>query len=385
MNKAFKDYLYKKDDNYEKILEKSNKKRFTRKTLLTRVAAIVIILFLVTATPSIYAKIKWNIEFREFKRSRTVSDKISLIIDENVDDGPNYILNSNPIEINGIKANVDSIVATDNNIAVIVTYEFNDVSNINSETFSTGFLIYDENKNVYYCGGRMHLGEKTQNINAYYKLLYDEIGAEFDKEDLFSAKYTQSTSCGREKVEGNKITLRYQINSISGYPKFKTLNIKLFDLGYFMAERTEDGKMSAENFNVSNDEWNFSIDMPQRFLDRTSVKLKLANNIEGLELDKFELTETGLNVVGTLKDFGEYVEGGLNGTIENWGEFSEKIIYITDEEGNVYKGNEIGTYGKENGFHTSFNNIGKDDLNKKLYLHACIGYEDKVEEIIVDE
>jgi len=152
-----------------------------------------------------------------------------------------------------------------------------------------------------------------------------------------------------------------------------------------MAERTEDGKMSAENFNVSNDEWNFSIDMPQRFLDRTSVKLKLANNIEGLELDKFELTETGLNVVGTLKDFGEYVEGGLNGTIENWGEFSEKIIYITDEEGNVYKGNEIGTYGKENGFHTSFNNIGKDDLNKKLYLHACIGYEDKVEEIIVDE
>ena len=385
MNKAFKDYLYKKDDNYEKILEKSNKKRFTRKTLLTRVAAIVIILFLVTATPSIYAKIKWNIEFREFKRSRTVSDKISLIIDENVDDGPNYILNRNPIEINGIKANVDSIVATDNNIAVIVTYEFNDVSNINSETFSTGFLIYDENKNVYYCGGRMHLGEKTQNINAYYKLLYDEIGAEFDREDLFSAKYTQSTSCGREKVEGNKITLRYQINSISGYPKFKTLNIKLFDLGYFMAERTEDGKMSAENFNVSNDEWNFSIDMPQRFLDRTSVKLKLANNIEGLELDKFELTETGLNVVGTLKDFGEYVEGGLNGTIENWGEFSEKIIYITDEEGNVYKGNEIGTYGKENGFHTSFNNIGKDDLNKKLYLHACIGYEDKVEKIIVDE
>ncbi|MBR3511610.1 MAG: hypothetical protein IKN74_01450 [Clostridia bacterium] len=384
MNKAFKDYLYKKDDNYEKILEKSNKKRFTRKTLLTRVAAIVIILFLVTATPSIYAKIKWNIEFREFKRSRTVSDKISLIIDENVDDGPNYILNSNPIEINGIKANVDSIVATDNNIAVIVTYEFNDVSNINSETFSTGFLIYDENKNVYYCGGRMHLGEKTQNINAYYKLLYDEIGAEFDRKDLFSAKYTQSTSCGREKVEGNKITLRYQINSISGYPKFKTLNIKLFDLGYFMAERTEDGKMSAENFNVSNDEWNFSIDMPQRFLDRTSVKLKVANNIEGLELDKFEITETGLNVVGTLKDFGEYVEGGLNGTIENWGEFSEKIIYITDEEGNVYKGNEIGTYGKENGFHTSFNNIGKDDLNKKLYLHACIGYEDKVEEIIID-
>ena len=384
MNKAFKDYLYKKDDNYEKILEKSNKKRFTRKTLLTRVAAIVIILFLVTATPSIYAKIKWNIEFREFKRSRTVSDKISLIIDENVDDGPNYILNSNPIEIDGIKVNVDSIVATDNNIAVIVTYEFNDVSNINSETFSTGFLIYDENKNVYYCGGRMHLGEKTQNINAYYKLLYDEIGAEFDREDLFSAKYTQSTSCGREKVEGNKITLRYQINSISGYPKFKTLNIKLFDLGYFMAERTEDGKMSAENFNVSNDEWNFSIDMPQRFLDRTSVKLKVANNIEGLELDKFEITETGLNVVGTLKDFGEYVEGGLNGTIENWGEFSEKIIYITDEEGNVYKGNEIGTYGKENGFHTSFNNIGKDDLNKKLYLHACIGYEDKVEEIIID-
>ena len=384
MNKAFKDYLYKKDDDFEKVMEKSNKKRFTRKTLLTRVAAFIIIFFLVAVTPSIYAQIKWNIEFKEYQRDRKVSDKISLIIDENKDDGSNYIVNSNPVEINGIKVNIDSIVVTNNNIAVIATFEFDDISNINSDTFTTGFAIYDENNTVYYLSPRMHLGEKNLNLGRMNKLIYDEIGATFDKKDVFSAQYTQSTSVGKEKVEGNKITLRYQINSISGYPKFKTLNIKIFDLGFSMVDRVEGEKPIVQNFDVSKDEWNFSIDMPERFLNRENTKLRLNNNIEGLTIDRFELAETGLVITGTLKDFGEYVEGGLNGTIENWSEFANRILYITDEEGNEYIGNEFGTYAKENGFYISFNNIGKDDLDKKLYLHACINYEDKVEEIIID-
>ena len=384
MNKAFKDYLYKKDDDFEKVMEKSNKKRFTRKTLLTRVAVFIIIFFLVAVTPSIYAQIKWNIEFKEYQRDRKVSDKISLIIDENKDDGSNYIVNSNPVDINGIKVNIDSIVVTDNNIAVIATFEFDDISNINSDTFTTGFAIYDENNTVYYLSPRMHLGEKNLNLGRMNKLIYDEIGATFDKKDVFSAQYTQSTSVGKEKVEGNKITLRYQINSISGYPKFKTLNIKIFDLGFSMVDRVEGEKPIVQNFDVSKDEWNFSIDMPERFLNRENTKLRLNNNIEGLTIDRFELAETGLVITGTLKDFGEYVEGGLNGTIENWSEFANRILYITDEEGNEYIGNEFGTYAKENGFYISFNNIGKDDLAKKLYLHACINYEDKVEEIIID-
>ncbi len=384
MNKAFKDYLYKKDDDYEEIIEKSNKKRFTRKTLLTRVAVFIIIFFLIAVTPSIYAQIKWNIEFKEYQRDRKVSDKISLIIDENKDDGSNYIVNSNPVEINGIKVNIDSIVVTNNNIAVIATFEFDDISNINSDTFTTGFAIYDENNTVYYLSPRMHLGEKNLNLGRMNKLIYDEIGATFDKKDIFSAQYTQSTSVGKEKVEGNKITLRYQINSISGYPKFKTLNIKIFDLGFSMVDRVEGEKPIVQNFDVSKDEWNFSIDMPERFLNRENTKLRLNNNIEGLTIDRFELAETGLVITGTLKDFGEYVEGGLNGSIENWSEFANKILYITDEEGNEYISNELGTYAKENGFHISFNNIGKDDLDKKLYLHACINYEDKVEEIIID-
>lgn len=384
MNKAFKDYLYKKDDDYEEIIEKSNKKRFTRKTLLTRVAVFIIIFFLVAVTPSIYAQIKWNIEFKEYQRDRKVSDKISLIIDENKDDGSNYIVNSNPVEINGIKVNIDSIVVTNNNIAVIATFEFDDISNINSDTFTTGFAIYDENNTVYYLSPRMHLGEKNLNLGRMNKLIYDEIGATFDKKDIFNAQYTQSTSVGKEKVEGNKITLRYQINSISGYPKFKTLNIKIFDLGFSMVDRVEGEKPIVQNFDVSKDEWNFSIDMPERFLNRENTKLKLNNNIEGLTIDRFELAETGLVITGTLKDFGEYVEGGLNGSIENWSEFANRILYITDEDGNEYISNEFGTYAKENGFHISFNNIGKDDLDKKLYLHACINYEDKVEEIIID-
>ena len=365
-------------------MEKSNKKRFTRKTLLTRVAVFIIIFFLVAVTPSIYAQIKWNIEFKEYQRDRTVSDKVSLIIDENKDDGSNYIVNSNPVEINGIKVNIDSIVVTNNNIAVIATFEFDDISNINSDTFTTGFAIYDENNTVYYLSPRMHLGEKNLNLGRMNKLIYDEIGATFDKKDVFSAKYTQSTSVGKEKVEGNKITLRYQINSISGYPKFKTLNIKIFDLGFSMVDRVEGEKPIVQNFDVSKDEWNFSIDMPERILNRENTKLKLNNNIEGLTIDRFELAETGLVITGTLKDFGEYVEGGLNGSIENWSEFANRILYITDEDGNEYISNEFGTYAKENGFHISFNNIGQDDLDKKLYLHACINYEDKVEEIIID-
>ena len=46
-----------------------------------------------------------------------------------------------------------------------VESKFDEDIDINSQTFSIGYTIYDENKNIYQIHSRMHLGEKTSKFD----------------------------------------------------------------------------------------------------------------------------------------------------------------------------------------------------------------------------
>ena len=78
-NEAFKSYVEKEFNaavNYEKILAKE--KNIFSKKIFNFVATLLVIAVTGLMSRQIYAKIKWNIEFKEYKESPSISAKGKL-------------------------------------------------------------------------------------------------------------------------------------------------------------------------------------------------------------------------------------------------------------------------------------------------------------------
>ena len=78
-NEAFKSYVEKEfnaDVNYEKILAKE--KNIFSKKIFNFIATLLVIAITGLMSTQIYAKIKWNIEFKEYQASPTTSAKGTL-------------------------------------------------------------------------------------------------------------------------------------------------------------------------------------------------------------------------------------------------------------------------------------------------------------------
>ena len=70
-NKELKNYLldkYNKENNYYQILQKVKGSGNMKKRKILNIAAIILIVIILGAiTPTIYAKIQWNIEYKEYQ------------------------------------------------------------------------------------------------------------------------------------------------------------------------------------------------------------------------------------------------------------------------------------------------------------------------------
>lgn len=81
INGIFKNYLeneFNASSNYEKILLKEKRKSNYTKKILNTVATLLVIAVTGLMSTQIYAKIKWNIEFKEYKESPSISAKGKL-------------------------------------------------------------------------------------------------------------------------------------------------------------------------------------------------------------------------------------------------------------------------------------------------------------------
>lgn len=81
INGIFKNYLeneFNASSNYEKILSKEKRKSNYTKKILNTVATLLVIAVTGLMSTQIYAKIKWNIEFKEYHASPTTSAKGTL-------------------------------------------------------------------------------------------------------------------------------------------------------------------------------------------------------------------------------------------------------------------------------------------------------------------
>ena len=157
INKVMKEYLENinnKNSNYEEILKKEKKTKFSGKKLASIVAVFVAVVALGTASTQIYAKIQWDIKFKEYQNREY--EQGSGNIKEAFESGYGEVVDMDYIEQDGIKAKVDSLIITDDYFGANINFQFDENIKLNSETFQFAFAVYDESKNVYGIFTRMH-------------------------------------------------------------------------------------------------------------------------------------------------------------------------------------------------------------------------------------
>lgn len=390
VNNSLKNYLneeYSKEKNYEKIFFKEKDVIKMKKVMLNSVACVLVLIFVGTISSKIYAKIQWDIKFKEFENRELVTETGE--IKENWDEGYSENIDMDYVSHDGISAKINSIAITDDKFNAIVDLKFDENITVDSQRFSFGYAVYDENKNIYEVYTRMHIGS-NERYDYYVPFLYKEIGVDYNKKNIYDTKIGESTNSGVISAKDRNIIANFNIETTKSFPKSKKIYIRLFDLGYTMIQVKEENGVkkigTTEDFKLSNTEWLFEIDVPEKFYERTNIELKLKDEIAGVNLEKITVTETNLTAKGTIMDLDKIVMNGMNMESDKWKNVRNELFYISDEDGNTYAVDSFATTNEKDGFSVSVP-ITKSMLNKKLFLNTKvngIAYKSEIVEDKVD-
>lgn len=364
--------------------EKKTKNKILHNKWLNIAAVLLVIVLLGVATPNIYAQIKWNIEYKEFE-NRPV-EYGSASIKQAMEDGYEKNIEMEYVYHDNIGIRLDALMITDDFYSMNVDFVFPKEMAINTDTFTYGYAVYDEDKNVYgvYEGGLAQLG----TIPQYWKKLYQEENISYNPKDVFPSRPLADELTGAMVVtskEGN-IIAKTTMKTPREFPKSKKLYVRIFNIGYTMFEYNEENpELSlSEQFKLTDAEWKLEVEVPNSFYQRESILLKLAEDVEGFELKKLNITETGTSIIFKMDGFMDLIMSGMGMSKEEFEQKMDHAIYMTDETGKRYSylNNSNGTY-FDNTYKAKFD-ITKNDFTKKFYLHFTInGIEHKVELIQV--
>lgn len=371
-NKILKEFLeheYNQDANYKAIVAKTERKLNMKKKILNVAAVVLVIITVGIITPTVYAKIAWNIEFKEYQKREKVSGWGT--VNEAIKDGYEENINMEYIYKDGIGIKIDSLMLTDDYFKMQVNMKFDENAKINTETFSYGVAIYDESNNVYAIAERVHWGT-NEKASTYFKKFYKETGIKYNKKNVFANELATSCSKGIvSAIPGNIIT-DIEMSSYKGFPKSKKIYVRIFDIGYSMYERDIENKKikNGEDFPLTDVEWNIEIDVPEKFYEREITELKLFENIEDIRLTKAEISETGLVINADITGLVELIMSGKDMNVQEFNNLKDNTIFVSDENGEKYLPLDMGTISESEMF-MKFD-LGKKDLTKKLYLNINI-------------
>lgn len=339
------------------------------KKLLIALGVIIALLTIVFIGYKLYDYMDKETRFKEFEKREYVKTEGTLSY---VGDNSSKVENMDYVTQDEIGVKVDSITITDDTFKANVSFKFN--QEFDYRTFSYGYAVYDENNNIYQVFSRMHTGE-NEKYDYNYIFLNREISGKNSK-DIYDN--CLSDRSGINKIEQNEsektVTTQINMEAREKYPQSKKLYLKIFDLGYFTADKDENGEMSAENFNLSDAKWLFEFDVPEEMNQRNTVNLKLnaENEIPNLEIKSITLTESKLVINFKSKEYVDFIMAGKDMEPNEFRTKCDEMLNVTDEEGNKYQDLGGGTTGEENGYKISFN-ATKNDLSKKLFLNFKIG------------
>ena len=385
INKAFKEYTEKMNNmnlNYEAILSKQKKggmkMKFKKKKILNIAAMFIAVILVGVLSTQIYAKIQWDIEFKEYQNREYATG--TGAIKEAIESGYNEVINMDYIKQDGISAKIDSLMLSDDHLEANVHFIFDEGIELNSETLSFGYAVYDDENNIYGISERIHYNDEEKRYGNYTKYIYEDLGVKYNKKDMHSIQYNDSSSYGNISAEGREIISKFSMNSIKGFPRSKKIYIRIFDLGYDMMNISEENSI-IEDFNINDAEWIFEIEVPDKFYERETTKLTLKEEISPIDIQKITLTETGMVIQFKSKEFRDTVMSGKDMETGEWEKVQKELIYITDGEGNSYSPTSMGTTGEENGMKVTFN-ISKTALEKQLFLNVKLNDKQYTSELI---
>lgn len=382
-NKLYEEFSQEKfnqDSNYKAIIAKVKEENTMKKCKIYKIlniAAILLIIIVIgSITPSIYAKIKWDIQFREYQQNRQIGEAKGSLEDAK-ETGYAQVLDMDYITQDGISAKVDTILLTDDCFDANIRFKFDEDIILDSQKFSFGYAVYDENKNIYQIFGRMHMdpNEKRDIITPF---IYKELGVDYNKKDIYAIQLAESSNNGNIEADQESKTILSNITLRAGncFPRSKKIYIRLFDLGYTMFEAK-----TTEDFPISQSEWIFEIDVPDKFQERQTLELKLQEEIPGLEIEKITLTEAGMVVRFQSQEYYDLIVAGKDMRGDEFSEAREETFYITDGEGRTFQ--DLGGGTTSNGGYKMTLDAGKKDLEKKLYIHFKSNGKQYTSELVI--
>ena len=306
----------------------------------------VIALVLIGAGTGIYAKIEWNVHFEEYKNREFGEGQGS--IEEAVESGYAEKVDMEYVIQNDISAKIESLLITDEYFEANVHFKFPEDMELNSKTFSYGFAVYDENKNIYIVSTRIHPGS-NEKFDKYTPYMYREIGVDYNKFDIYSTFLGDYAGIGNISAEDKEIISKMNIGATNKtFPRSKKIYIRIFDLGYYMYDEVE-------------------IDVPDKFFERQVTELKLKDEIPGFKLESIKVTDVGLRVKAEIDGYYEKVK---DLTVESI-DFRKEVMNISDEDENVYYEYTNGLIQQKNWVKMDFE-INKNMLDKKYFINIKI-------------
>lgn len=375
INNTFKEYLeskYSKEDNYKKILSKEKGVVSMKRKILNIAAIFLVIVIAGVLSTNIYAKIMWNIQFKDYRELPIKEMKGTL--DELKEEGYAEVLNMDYLEQDGIGIKINSILLTDDCLDIDITSKFDENIDVNSQTFSIGYTIYDENKNIYQIHSRMHIGEESSKFDNVTLFTYEELGIEYNKKDVYAVQLANNGGVTLKEVnkEERTINMNITLRARDKFPQSKKLYIQIFDPGFSMTElEKENGTtnmINAEDFNLSSAKWLFEIDVPDKFYVRNTIELKPENEISGIEFEEITISETGMNLKFKSKQYDELISKGKDMEQKEFLEEVEKMLFVTDKAGNKFNELSVGSTEEKEVYKMNIDaNI--EDFNNGIYIN----------------
>lgn len=382
MNKEVKEYFNNEQQNFEKIKLKINKKENQKKKILSTFFSILIIGIVFFLTPQMYAKFQFNKNYQEYKRRNYISGsgEIATAYSEKIN--MDYVYN------NDIGIKMDSIIFTDDTLKLVLDIKMPEDKRIDKKDpsqekikYDIGYIIYDEKNNIYDISSPLaYMVNENENekYQKYLKSFFKEIGIKKKYEDIHI--FANGTS-NDISYNDDYITNEIKLMSIEGFPNSQKIYIRIIYFGDMIFKENSD-EIPETNM-LCNSEWNFELQTAGKFLKREPLNLVLLDEIPKLKIEKFTVSETGTVLIAKKKNVVETMQNGKD--IDNWGEVSDELINITDENGNIYYPIQGGTTAEKNEFYERFE-IDKDILkNTTLYLNIKVDDENYTSELKIEE
>lgn len=268
-------------------------------------------------------------------------------ISEAITDGYVETLNMEYIYSDGVGLKIDSLMVSDNDINLVFNFKINDEINLNEKNLKFGYLLYNENNEVYYV-------ERDTNINFLKDFMKkNKLKNESNIENhLLASQSTYITNTNENVIVSSLIYAK------DYFPKAKKLYIDVVGIGY-------DNEWNKYK-KLSNSRWLIELDIPEKFYESEPKKYELKEPIEDLKLEEFFISDTSSTCIAVID--------GINK--------SGYSISVIDGYGNEYKANERSFSGLNGDKVTCRFPIRKTDITDKMYLKIIINENEEILELV---